>query len=353
MDSSNRAHLGDLIRAKLSEIKSKGGHLDLTGFLDLLKEDPVLPKKLERYPAVMRMSRALDLEATTDFSKAGTERDGLIAQLGRIVEGEDLRQLVNLSLRFKQNAITPADFHAYLMDLAERYQIDLDEAPNLQAFAEYLAIYEAVPLDRILGELESLSSEVIRDLEPPPPLEPGAVTMRAASCDVCGQSRLATVGEDEAFTGGLYLVAFRIEDLIGAITFVASCEKCDIDVCTNCVRWSIVPHPDQAMATRLHADAKCFKSLCPRCGGDLSSKSTADVHRLEKGMRELRLMAFAKRLWGALGKQEKDQARAKRLELSRRLARICTEEHPYLARVLSRNAFEELRRDLAAFGRES
>lgn len=199
------------------------------------------------------------------------------------------------------------------------------------------------------------------DKKNPPSPEPATSTQeprplsvrRRVNCDVCNLTREATVDKNEAFTGGMYLMTFKLEEFLEVIPFVASCETCDIDVCNYCVRWSVVPHPDPEVAKNLHADAKCFKSLCPTCGGDLGGKSKADARRLVHGMRELRRQDIVRKLSELVNKPENEQKKAKRIHLSRKLTRIFTEEYPYLNRLLDQQALEELKQDLVTFGKEN
>jgi len=116
--------------------------------------------KFNPEPELAKLVEAIRLEKTIDFSKANTERKRLIDSLSDIIGKAELEALVKKSLDFKENRISQATFHTYIIDLAAKHNIPADGYTNLIAFAEYVDIYESVDIVKLYRQMANLEKTV-------------------------------------------------------------------------------------------------------------------------------------------------------------------------------------------------
>ncbi|MFH1846738.1 MAG: hypothetical protein ABH869_04200, partial [Candidatus Omnitrophota bacterium] len=119
---------------------------------------------ISSYKEISKLRESIDLEKKIDFKKANIERRLLIDELSRIMERPDLEELVLKSLAFKQTKISQADFHKYLINLAEEYKVSSDQYEDLITFARYVAIYESVELMDLYREMEDVENQIRKKL---------------------------------------------------------------------------------------------------------------------------------------------------------------------------------------------
>jgi phosphoenolpyruvate-protein kinase (PTS system EI component)/phosphotransferase system HPr-like phosphotransfer protein len=112
------------------------------------------------YPELSKLIESVRLEATIDFSKANSQRKALINELSREIEEEELKVLLIKTLAFSENKISQADFHDFLLGLAEAQAIKADAYRDLVRFAEYAGLYESVNIFRLYDEAERFDDEV-------------------------------------------------------------------------------------------------------------------------------------------------------------------------------------------------
>ncbi|MBU1083527.1 MAG: hypothetical protein KKG84_00405, partial [Candidatus Omnitrophica bacterium] len=112
------------------------------------------------YPEISKLIRSIELEKEIDFQKANTERGQLIDELSRDRDKEMLEVLVLKSLAFKQNKISQADYHSYLVDLAKKEGISADAYSNMILFTNYVTIYESVEIMELYREIDALEEDM-------------------------------------------------------------------------------------------------------------------------------------------------------------------------------------------------
>ena len=161
---------------------------------------------------------------------------------------------------------------------------------------------------------------------------------RIAHCDICNSDVLAGVNAEGVFVLPGILVASSFPPK-SPPAFVASCAKCDLDVCARCANWDSAPSATASRAAALFGTRPeqvpkeilrqaCYP-ICPRCSGDLSSKSLMDVNRIQ---------AFAKGF--------SEATRAQTREAAPRLLRICQEQEAVLNKAFGAEVVKEIRKML-------
>ncbi len=114
-----------------------------------------------------------------------------------------------------------------------------------------------------------------------PPNQSEDSKTRTARCDVCGNLREGTLDQRGFFQSQIAVICGESKppnDLV--FPFIATCEKCDIDVCRECVDWkkdsSLAP-PDVDSNSVF---GQPLRPICPTCGDNLQNKTVADNARL-------------------------------------------------------------------------
>ncbi|MFH1798647.1 MAG: hypothetical protein ABH844_04855 [Candidatus Omnitrophota bacterium] len=103
---------------------------------------------------IPKLIKSIELEKNIDFDKANEERRGLIDELSKKLDKQTLESLVLKSVSFKEERISPASFHDYLIILAEKHNVTVKKYKNLTLFRDYMTIYESVDIFNLYKEIE-------------------------------------------------------------------------------------------------------------------------------------------------------------------------------------------------------
>ena len=119
-----------------------------------------------------------------------------------------------------------------------------------------------------------------------------------------------------------------------ALRSIASCPKCDLDVCGLCAQWRMNQGLSEFTADGFLASLQarviaCRQQYCPRCSGGLVSKTSCDLARLKEH-------------WGRIATLAPPEAK----KLAHRLCRIFDDEAPVLLRVLGEEKFQKMHKAL-------
>ena len=101
---------------------------------------------------------------------------------------------------------------------------------------------------------------------------------RNAHCDVCEQTKAMRASGGRFFFAS-HLIGSAVSDF-GGLLFIASCETCQLDVCSSCCEWQTGPVPEPKMAAALGSAASAFSGVCPRCKSLLVDKTNSDLRLL-------------------------------------------------------------------------
>ncbi|MBI3252398.1 MAG: hypothetical protein HYZ52_03640, partial [Candidatus Omnitrophica bacterium] len=151
----------DLLELTHTKLLHKNGEVKFTDywkyFSQKAKEKGV---DYTKYPNLQKLAETVELEKDIDFRKAGVERDALIEELGKKLPKPELEKLVLMALQFKQNKVTPGQFHYYLAQVSRGKNIDPAAYKNIILYSQYVVLYESIDLIQIFEEVESFENEV-------------------------------------------------------------------------------------------------------------------------------------------------------------------------------------------------
>jgi hypothetical protein len=160
LDALAAKALGDDLKKlnKISRMHKEGR----VSFIDYWKEVGSFADRLKvpatSYAQVQRLIETIELEKTIDFAAANLERRELIDELGTILGKDEMETLVLKSVAFKQNRISQASFHKYLVTLAEKHRVSSKGYANLIRFTQYVTMYEAIDIFELYLELAAFET---------------------------------------------------------------------------------------------------------------------------------------------------------------------------------------------------
>ena len=149
---------------KLAWEKSLEGGPAKDYFETAKKVVPSFHKCIATYPDLTKLAKSMDLEEQIDFRRANEERRKAIDDLSRELPKRDLEKLVLTSIQFKMGKCTQSEFHSFLWDLIEEYQLDKEEYPNLQSFAAYITCFESIDRSDLVEKLTCLHEDLLKEL---------------------------------------------------------------------------------------------------------------------------------------------------------------------------------------------
>ncbi|MDD3089406.1 MAG: hypothetical protein PHT95_05625, partial [Candidatus Omnitrophica bacterium] len=110
------------------------------------------------YKELSKLLESIELEKGINFAKANLERKELVDRLSSEFDKKQLEELVLKSLSFKQNKMSQADFHTYLLKAAEDNGVSTEAYANMRAFTKYVKLYESVDLISLYREVEAFEN---------------------------------------------------------------------------------------------------------------------------------------------------------------------------------------------------
>ncbi len=161
-DKVYNKELGEFVRQSRSHKEGTLSFSQYWEYITILAENRNI--EVKGYGNITRLLSAIKLEKEINFEKANEERKALIDQLSKKVDKETLEKIVLESVAFKKGEINNVEFHNYLIDLAEKTDIDPTPHKNLINFTKYIAVYETVDIFSLYSELDALESSVIEKL---------------------------------------------------------------------------------------------------------------------------------------------------------------------------------------------
>ncbi|MBU1894388.1 MAG: hypothetical protein KJ983_01045, partial [Candidatus Omnitrophica bacterium] len=109
---------------------------------------------------IPKLVKSIALEKQIDFDKANEERKCLVGELSKKLKKEELEELVLKSSEFKEEKVSPAEFHNFLLTVSLNHNIPVKEYKNLVMFCDYTMLYESVDLFSLYSEVESVEEAV-------------------------------------------------------------------------------------------------------------------------------------------------------------------------------------------------
>lgn len=114
----------------------------------------------EAYPQLNRLLEATRMEKGIDFKEVNREREKLMDLLGQRLLRQDLEALILESVSYRLGRVSQASFCTYMIDAADRAQVDIAPYVNLRRYAEYMAVFEGVDVDQLRDEAADFEDRV-------------------------------------------------------------------------------------------------------------------------------------------------------------------------------------------------
>ncbi|MBN1526365.1 MAG: SpoIIE family protein phosphatase, partial [Candidatus Omnitrophica bacterium] len=119
---------------------------------------------LGSFPAIGQLKQALDREKFINFKKADIERDALIDKLQKSMSKKDLKELMAMTLEFKEGRLGPSEFYLYLIKKARGVEANIKDYPKLNAYIGYVSMYEMIDKAALNDEMARLEEAVRQSL---------------------------------------------------------------------------------------------------------------------------------------------------------------------------------------------
>ncbi|MFH1394616.1 MAG: hypothetical protein ABIH09_00460, partial [Candidatus Omnitrophota bacterium] len=116
--------------------------------------------KLDAYPNINALMKAVKLEKAIDYDATNSERDVLLDTLTKTLPKNRLEEFVLKSLAFKLEKISKSQFYSYLLILAKAENIDKSYYKHLENFSEYVTLYESIDLAGLMDEIDDYECKI-------------------------------------------------------------------------------------------------------------------------------------------------------------------------------------------------
>ena len=146
---------------KVNDFKS--GRISLEEYISYLYIASIVNNvDLTKFPNLYVLITTQELERKINFQKAEDERQDLIDALAKSLSKQDLEDLVKVSLDFKGNKLTPAEYYAYLEKLTLKSNIQDSSYNNLFTYIKYISLSERLDNSMIFGEIDDFA-QLLKD----------------------------------------------------------------------------------------------------------------------------------------------------------------------------------------------
>jgi len=113
-------------------------------------------------PVVLQFVRAYRMESELNFQKVDAERRGFLEKMAARLSAPELRQLLDISVRYQSGQIGFSDYYLFLKKLALEKGVDLALFPELDKYIRYVLLTDALRPEQLFSEVMSLSENVMK-----------------------------------------------------------------------------------------------------------------------------------------------------------------------------------------------
>ena len=118
----------------------------------------------QKYVNIKNFTDSVENERNIDFGKATREREELIDELMQKLERKSLEELVIKSFSFKKGQIDQADYHVWLLGLANKKGIKTERFTELSKFVDYVRVYRDLNVIGLASELNEIEQTVLNSV---------------------------------------------------------------------------------------------------------------------------------------------------------------------------------------------
>ncbi|MGA2775343.1 MAG: tetratricopeptide repeat protein [Candidatus Omnitrophota bacterium] len=145
--------------AKISDFKQ--GRISLGEYLSYLNIAAIINNAdLSKFPNLYNLITSQELEHKINFEQAESERQDLIDSLTKALNKSDLEDLVKVSLDFKANKITPAEYYTYLEKLTKETSIQVNSYNNLFTYIKYITLSQNLDNSKVFDEIDNFTQSL-------------------------------------------------------------------------------------------------------------------------------------------------------------------------------------------------
>jgi len=147
----------DLIELDKKEQALTDGETSLVDFCNYLKDILIAKQtKLKDYKNFARLVTLDHLEKGIDFDNVHKEQVGLLNFLGPRLDEDEIMEIRQVVLDFKNQRISSEDYYKYLKRLSDKKEIVLSRFPNIAFYFQYLEMYAKLDFGELLKEKKHL-----------------------------------------------------------------------------------------------------------------------------------------------------------------------------------------------------
>ncbi|KJJ84243.1 conserved hypothetical protein, secreted [Candidatus Omnitrophus magneticus] len=157
-----------LFKIDRAYLEYKSGSMEFKKYLEfILTIAKSYSVNLTLFQNLDKLVKILNYESTINFKKTEDERSDLYNGLKRALSTVEVRELLTKTIAFKSKIISKKKFYEYLLDKAEKLNMDSSKIQMLKAYTAYVALYEEVDKSKIMEELnkfeDALKKEIYRN----------------------------------------------------------------------------------------------------------------------------------------------------------------------------------------------
>ncbi|MFH1753734.1 MAG: hypothetical protein ABH875_06080 [Candidatus Omnitrophota bacterium] len=172
------------------------GKMELIEYIGYLDEVAAREKlDLSSYGNFSIFFDTVRMEKEIDFKKVEGERDSLIKSLTEAMDEGNMKELLMMSLKFKEGQIIAGDFYSRLRDMALAHGVGLNKYANLNKYIDYIINYERLDKIKLLDNLSEIEERFVEAL-----------------CKSEDQKRLFVIAKDVALLEKFFMLRLSPEE---------------------------------------------------------------------------------------------------------------------------------------------
>ena len=153
----------ELIELDQKEQELEDNKLNLVDFCNYLKDILIAQNEnLREYKNFARLVTLNHLEKGIDFDNVNKEQIDLLNYLGPRLNEEEIADIRQVAIDFKNDKMTSNDYYSYLKYLCYSKEIDLARFPNIAFYFKYLEMYGQLDLADLMTEKDKLV-QILKD----------------------------------------------------------------------------------------------------------------------------------------------------------------------------------------------
>ncbi len=160
-DIKAKIYPAELMEIDRYESDLDDGKITLIGFCNYLK-DLLIARGfvLKDYKNFARMIMIKHVESGINFDLVDRERMGLLNMIGMRLNEDEISDIRQVSIDFKNERITSDDYYKYLKRLSVQKEVDISRFPNIAFYFKYLEMYSALDVAKLMREKDELSNKL-------------------------------------------------------------------------------------------------------------------------------------------------------------------------------------------------